>query len=104
AQSPAEKALLDKAHALEQSGHIDLAAQSWQQVLLSDPNNQEALAGLARWAKINGHDAESQRYIDRLRQVNPNSAEIGHVQSLMSNKAQNQLLQQAAELAKAGRP
>lgn len=104
AQSPAEKALLDKAHALEQSGHIDLAAQSWQQVLLSDPNNQEALAGLARWAKINGHDAESQRYIDRLRQVNPNSPEIGHVQSLMSNKAQNQLLQQAAELARAGRP
>lgn len=103
-QSPAEKALLDKAHALEQSGHIDLAAQSWQQVLLSDPNNQEALAGLARWAKISGNDAESEKYIQRLREVNPNSPEIARVQSLMSRKAEDQLLQQAATLAKAGRP
>src|SRR5581483_7279711 len=101
AQSPAEKALLDKAHALEQSGHIDLAAQSWQQVLLSDPNNQEALAGLARWARVNGNNAEAQKYIDRLRALNPNNPAIGRIQSLMSNREQNALLQEASELARA---
>lgn len=101
-QSPAEKALLDKAAALEQSGHIDLAAQSWQQVLLSDPNNQEALAGLARWAKLSGNDAEAANYLDRLRAVNPGSPEIAKIQALVSNKTQNQMLQQAAELARAG--
>ncbi|HEX4067740.1 MAG TPA: cellulose synthase subunit BcsC-related outer membrane protein [Acidobacteriaceae bacterium] len=102
AQSAAETALLEKAAALEQSGHIDLAAQSWQQVLLSDPNNQEALAGLARWAKLSGNDAEAANYLDRLRSVNPTSPEIAKIQALVSNKTQNQLLQQAAELAKAG--
>jgi tetratricopeptide (TPR) repeat protein len=101
-QSAAETALLEKAAALEQSGHIDLAAQSWQQVLLSDPNNQEALAGLARWAKLSGNDAEAATYLDRLRAVNPTSPEIAKIQALVSNKTQNQLLQQAAELAKAG--
>jgi tetratricopeptide (TPR) repeat protein len=101
-QSAGEKALLAKAQSLEQSGHIDLAAQTWQQVLLSDPNNQEALAGLGRWAKLSGNDAEAERYIDRLRQVNPTSPEIARIEALVSNKTQNELLQQAAELARNG--
>ncbi len=101
-QSEAEKTLLEKAASQEQSGHIDLAAQTWQQVLLSDPNNEAALAGLGRWAKLSGNDAEAQTYIDRLRAVNPNSPEIARIEALVSNKTQNQLLQQAAELAKNG--
>ncbi len=40
--------LLGKAHALEVRGRIDMAKQTWQQVLLVDPNNAEALAGMAR--------------------------------------------------------
>ncbi len=102
AQSAAEQALLQKAQSQEQSGHIDLAAQTWQQILLSDPNNQEALAGLGRWAKLSGNDAEAQTYIDRLRAVNPNSPEIAKIETLVSNKTQNELLGQAAELAKNG--
>ena len=102
AQSPAETALLEKAQSQEQSGHIDLAAQTWQQILLSDPNNQQALAGLGRWAKLSGNDTEAQSYIDKLRAVNPDSPEIAKIEALVSNKTQNQLLQQAAELAKNG--
>ncbi len=101
-QSAGEQALLQKAASLEQSGHIDLAAQSWQQVLLSDPNSEEALAGLGRWAKLTGNDAEAHNYIDRLRAVNPNSPEIARIEALVSSKTQNQLLEQAAELAKNG--
>jgi len=101
-QSAAARSLLDKAASLEQSGRIDLAAQSWQQVLLSDPNNQEALAGLGRWAKLTGNDADAQNYIDRLRVVNPNSPEIARIEALVSSKTQNELLEQAAELARNG--
>jgi len=93
-QSAAQKVLLEKATSQEQSGHIDLAAQTWQQVLLSDPNNEEALAGLGRWAKLTGDDAAAQTYIDRLRVVNPNSPEIAKIEALVSNKTQNQLLEQ----------
>ena len=102
AQSAAETTLLEKAQSQEQSGHLDLAAQTWHQILLSDPNNQEALAGLARWAKLSGNDAEAETYIERLRAVNPNSPEIARIETLVSSKTQNQLLQQAAELAKNG--
>jgi tetratricopeptide (TPR) repeat protein len=102
AQSVAVQSLLQKAQSQEQSGHVDLAAQTWQQVLLSDPNNQEALAGLGRWAKLSGNDAEAQTYIDRLRALNPNSPEIARIEALVSNKTQNERLQQAAELAKNG--
>jgi tetratricopeptide (TPR) repeat protein len=102
AQSAAEQTLLQKAQSQEQSGHIDLAAQTWQQILLSDPNNQEALAGLGRWAKLSGNDAEAQTWIERLRTVNPDSPEIAKIEALVSNKTQNQLLGQAAELAKNG--
>jgi tetratricopeptide (TPR) repeat protein len=104
AQSPAVRVLLDRAQAQEQSGHLDLAAQSWQQVLLADPNNAEALAGLARWAKLAGNSAEAQKYLDRLRQVNPNDASISRIQGLSSSKAQNLQLQQAARLAQSGHP
>jgi tetratricopeptide (TPR) repeat protein len=101
-QSAAEKTLLQKAQSQEQSGHMDLAAQTWQQILLSDPNNEEALAGLGRWAKLSGNDADAQTWIDRLRAVNPNSPEIARIEALVSNKTQNQLLAQAAELGKNG--
>jgi len=101
-QSAAEQALLQKAQTLEQSGHMDLAAQTWQQVLLSDPNSQAALAGLGRWAKLSGKDEEAEKYVDRLRALNPNNPEIAIIEALASNKAQNVRLQQAAELAKNG--
>ena len=37
--------LIANAHALESRGRPDMAIQFWQQVLLSDPNNTDALAG-----------------------------------------------------------
>ena len=47
AQSKTEQAVVEKARSLESRGLMDLAAQTWQQVLLSQPNNTEALAALA---------------------------------------------------------
>ena len=40
--------MVQKGHLLEARGRPDLAVQVWQQILLSDPRNAEALAGMAR--------------------------------------------------------
>jgi cellulose synthase operon protein C len=96
--------LLERARTQEQAGHLDLASQSWQQVLLSDPNNVEALTGLARAAKMSGNEAEAQRYIDRLRHIDPTDPNIAKVQGMISSTSQNSQLQQAAKLAQNGHP
>jgi cellulose synthase operon protein C len=71
--------LLDKARAFEQRGRIDMAVQTWQQVLLADPNNTEALAGLASAAKDSGDTALSNSYLDRLRAINPDDPNIAKI-------------------------
>ena len=73
------RSLLDKARAFEQRGRVDMAVQTWQQVLLADPNNTEALAGLASAAKDSGDTALSNGYLDRLRTINPDDPNIGKI-------------------------
>jgi tetratricopeptide (TPR) repeat protein len=101
AQSATE-ALLDKAHNLEARGRIDMAAQTWQQVLLADPNNVTAIAGLARAAKLAGNSADANKYLDRLRAINPNDPNIARVQTMMTQQSQTAELTQAGKLAEAG--
>ena len=100
-QSPTQS-LLDKAHALEVRGRLDMAAQTWQQVLLADPNNAEALGGLARAAKFSGNTALASTYLDRLRAINPNDPNITRVENMGSQQAQSAALKQAGKLAQAG--
>ncbi|WP_158794116.1 cellulose biosynthesis protein BcsC [Granulicella sp. L60] len=104
AQTPeaATQSLLDKAHALELRGRMDMASQTWQQVLLADPNNTEALSGLARAAKLSGNSALAGTYLDRLRAINPNDPSIGRVESMGSQSDQTAQLQQAGKYAASG--
>jgi predicted Zn-dependent protease len=106
AQGAAVTALLARARVQDESGHIELAAQGWQQVLLAEPNNREAIAGLARWAKLAGNDAQAEQYLQRLRRLDPHDAAIGQVigqvQGMRSTKEQNAQLQQASKLAQSG--
>ena len=74
--------LLAKASALEARGRRDLAVQTWHQVLLADPNNTEALGGLARAATLDGNPALAQTYLERLRRINPNDPNIARVAKL----------------------
>ena len=74
--------LLGKAHALEVRGRIDMAKQTWQQVLLVDPNNSEALAGMARAAKLEGKNDEAARYLDKMRALNPSDPNIARVENM----------------------
>jgi tetratricopeptide (TPR) repeat protein len=106
ASSPDEtrRVLIEKAHALEARGRPDMAIQSWQQILLSDPNNAEALAGLARDYKLIGSGDQSNSALERLRRINPNDPNLGKIASLNSNRAQSDRLRQAGELARQGKP
>ncbi|WP_263352282.1 cellulose synthase subunit BcsC-related outer membrane protein [Acidicapsa acidisoli] len=103
-QSDAEKTLIEKAQALESRGRPDIAVQVWQQILLSDPNNQMALAGVARDYRLSGNSAASDEALDKLRKINPSDPNISRIQGLTSNKTRDVRLGQAGTLAKAGNP
>ncbi|SEC51189.1 cellulose biosynthesis protein BcsC [Terriglobus roseus] len=98
----ATQALLEKARSLESRGRMDMAAQTWQQVLLADPNNTDALGGLARSAKMANNQALANTYLQRLKSINPNDPGIARAESVMGQGAQLSQLQQAGKLAAAG--
>src|SRR5271169_6676019 len=108
AQKPAAQAspektrqiLIANAHALESRGRPDMAIQIWQQVLLSDPKNAEALAGLARDYKLSGNLTQADTMLEKLRAVNPNDPNIAKIEALASTKAQVERLRQAGDLAR----
>jgi tetratricopeptide (TPR) repeat protein len=95
--------LIEKAHALEARGRPDMAIQLWQQILLSDPNNVESLAGLARDLKLIGSDKAIDA-LDRLRKASPNSPDIARIEGLASTRAESASLRHAGELARQGKP
>jgi len=93
--------LIEKAHALEARGRPDMAIQLWQQILLSDPNNIESLAGLARDLKLTGSD-QANDALDRLRKAAPNGPDIARIGGLASTRAESDSLRHAGELAHQG--
>ena len=98
----ATSGLLEKAHTLELRGRIDMAKQTWQQVLLIDPNNSEALAGMARAAKLEGKNQEANDYLNKLRAINANDPNIARVQNMGTAQDMSAQLQEAGRLAQAG--
>ncbi len=100
--SDTEKILVQKAQALEERGRPDLAAQVWQQILLSDPNNAQALEGMARSFQLSGNTKGSEAAIEALRKKNPNDPNINKIQGLTSDRARNERLALAGTLAKSG--
>jgi cellulose synthase operon protein C len=81
------QSLLDKAREFEARGRIDLAVQTWQQVLLTDPKNAVALGELARAAALDGNAAMSRSYLERLRAINPNDPNIARVEKMSMQRA-----------------
>jgi tetratricopeptide (TPR) repeat protein len=100
--SAAQSVLVDKAHALESRGRPDMAMQEWQQILLADPKNLEALAGVARDLKIMGSDKAGEA-LGKLRAANPSDPNIARIQALPSTHVENQQLGKAGELSRQGR-
>jgi len=102
ADSPAIRILLDRAKTQAQSGHLDIAASTWKQVLVSEPNNMAALRSLASVEAQLGHQQESENYIQRLKKLGASSTEIGQLQGTKARPADADLLKQASALSKAG--
>lgn len=98
--------LVQKAHALEARGRPDMAIQLWQQILLSAPQNTEALTGLARDYKLTGATELANQTLDRLRNVNPNDPSIAKIEALSRTATQTPQLRQAgaAELGENPKP
>ena len=74
---------------------MDMATQTWQQVLVTDPNNPDALGGLARAAKQQGNTSLSNTYLERLRAINPNDPNIAKVENMGAQQNQMADLQRA---------
>jgi tetratricopeptide (TPR) repeat protein len=102
ADQTATAQLLGKAHTLEVRGRMDMAKQTWQQVLLIDPNNADALAGMARAAKLEGKSDESESYLNKLRAVNPSDPNIQRIENMGTSQDPSAQLQEAGRLAQAG--
>ena len=95
--------LVANAHALESRGRPDMAIQIWQQILLSDPKNNDALSGLARDYRLSGSMKESDAALEKMRAINPNDPNIPKIQALTSTRLQSDRLRQAGELARQGK-
>lgn len=91
--------LIQKARSLEARNRDDLAAQVWQQVLVANPNQPEALGALARWAKRSGRNADANGYLARLRAVAPDTAATSTLDSPDTSQNGSSRLEQAAKLA-----
>ena len=97
--------LLSKARSLEARGLMNLAADNWRKVLLANPHQPEALAGLARNAKEEGQTAKENSYLDRLRKINPSDPEIEAIEKLqVFTPAQRSRLDAAGRLAMRHQP
>ena len=102
AESPTIRILLNRAQTQAQSGHLNIAVSTWQQVLASDPVNVEALRNIAAAEVQLGHQAEANAYIQRLQKTGASETVIGQLQSMHARPSDPVLLQQASALAKSG--
>ena len=99
AQSTAEKILLSKAQSLVAHGHLELAVQTWQQVLLSDPTDRDALLGIAKADMQLGKTEEAQKYVQRLRDLGSGSADLAQIEAMPHVGTQSARLNEARRLA-----
>ena len=97
--------LLSKARSLESRGRMDLAAQNWKQILLANPNQTEALAGLARYAKQSGNANEERAYLDRLRKIDPKNPDLAAIERMrVLTQPERDRLDEAGRLTMQGKP
>lgn len=102
AEQTATAQLLGRAHTLEVRGRMDMAKQLWQQVLLVDSNNTEALAGMARASKLEGKASDATAYESKIRAINPNDPNLQRLNNVSAGQDQNSQLAEAGRLAQAG--
>lgn len=101
AQDSVVETLLRQAASLEARGRLDLAVQTWQRALLANPDQPDALIGLARNAKRRGDSAEAERLLARIRRIAPSRPEIDEIEGMRVIAGQEERLNEARRLAAA---
>jgi cellulose synthase operon protein C len=82
AHSIAAKVLLAKAQSSVAHGHLEIAVQTWQQVLLSGPGDRDALLGIAKADMQLGKTEEAQKDVQKLRELGNSSADLAQVEAI----------------------
>lgn len=100
-QDSVVETLLRQAASLEARGRMDLAVQTWQRALLANPDQPDALIGLARNAKRRGDLTETERLLTRVRRIAPSRPEIDEIESMRVIAGQEERLNEARRLAAA---
>jgi len=101
----AVKTLTEQARFWENKGRTDLSSTAWKRLLQIQPNNPDALAGLAQFELDNNRMDAARALTDQLKKLpEGNSEAIKRVENATAQKAVNTpLLEQARAAAKAGR-
>jgi tetratricopeptide (TPR) repeat protein len=96
--------LVEQARHWESKSRPDLAAETWKKVLLLDPNNGDALAGLAVNAARQGRSEEANAYAARLKAINPKHPGLSRIQDALDGTIiDKRALREARELARQGK-
>jgi tetratricopeptide (TPR) repeat protein len=98
----AQQVLLNRARTLAARNETATAIQLWQQVLLADPKNQEALEGLARAWRMQGNQQKSEQYLLELLRLYPSDPRIAAIEAMPVPAPVQVQLRQAGALAARG--
>lgn len=102
AQDAATRALIEQGQYWQSRGDAQRAIESWQKLLRVDPNQPDALYGMAR-AQLQGqHLEEAERYLEQLRRAHPGHRLVERLQQEIGVQRNSAQVQQARELARAG--
>jgi tetratricopeptide (TPR) repeat protein len=99
AEQSATEVLIQRARTLDGQGRHDLAAAAWQQVLLLNPDQTDALAALATFYQSNGDTTLANHYLALLRKAKPGDARIAQIPSATSRPGNTSDFEAAAKLA-----
>ncbi len=101
--SSMQQSLFKQAQLWHDKFQPNLAKQTLNRILLTDPNNAEALYLMSLWSSEAGDAAESARWAERLKAAHPNDPRVVSLEGInsMSNTAKEQL-KLARELAASG--
>ena len=97
AELSATEVLIQRARTLDGQGRHDLAAAAWQQVLLLNPDQADALAALATFYQSNGDTTLANHYMALLRKAKPGDAKLAQIPATRSGNTSD--FEAAAKLA-----
>ena len=99
AEQSAAEVLIQRARTLDGQGRHDLAAAAWQQVLLLNPTQTDALAALASFYQSNGDTTLANHYLALLRKAKPGDNRIAQIPATTARPGNGSDFEAAAKLA-----